>query len=174
MALIEDIIGWLALQAGKLVYEESLNMLYRNLGLVSDGQTDLRPLDKYLRELHEELSRIRDRIDEDRLAKLYSGFSQLRGATKRSGKNAYLAHALDRFYEIAAIPELGRTGQFSNKELQCLAFLGMASAHSLLGDSDKLVMEKLVSAVLASGVTAKEFIGTYAVSISQRLGITSP
>jgi len=109
-------------------------------------------LDEYMKRLH-------DRLDEDRLSKLYSAFSLLRDAPRTNIKHELLLNALNNFHEISTVPLGGRTGSFSNNELRCLAHLGMAAAYFLLNDHSDLIAEKLVLAILNDADTAQLFLG---------------
>ena len=152
---------WLVKDSAKKVYDENVKRLHHRMGLVPESTHELRSiLDDYMGKLDKDLKQIKERLDEDRLAKLYGGFEQLKDASKTKAKDDFLKHALNNFYTIASIPPGKSTGSFSNNQLRSLAFLGMASAHFLLEDKDTVVAEKLVAAVDADAVTARSFLGT--------------
>jgi hypothetical protein len=106
------------------------------------------------------IEKLMGRLDEDRLRQLGGGLTMLKDAVQSAARSSLATQALQSFHEIAALPRDGVTGGFSNRELICLAYLGMASAHGLLGDARSLIAEKIVQAVDASPETSERFLGT--------------
>lgn len=146
---------WLLQQAGGVLFALAQQYLSEKMGLGSSQQTRsaMRSL------LDEYLQRLTARLDEDRIARLYGAFTNLKVAPNTAAKDGLLVEALDRFHEIAHLPEQGTTGERSNAELRCLAFLGMASTHMVLNDRRELIAEKIVEAVYADPDTARQWLG---------------
>jgi glycine cleavage system H lipoate-binding protein len=111
-----------------------------------------RELEKYKQELLE-------RMDEDRLRQLDGGITLLKDAVQSSAAAALATQALQTFHEIAALPRQGRTGRFRNRELICVAYLGMACAHKVLGDPRDIIAAKLAQAVEADPDVGERFLG---------------
>ncbi len=109
--------------------------------------------------LDDYIQRLMERLDEERLRQLGGGLTQLKDASRSQARAALATQALQSFHEIAALPRDGRTATFDNRVLICLAYLGMAAAHQLLGDPPRLVAEKIVLAVDADPDTADQFLG---------------
>ena len=89
------VVTWLLKEAGKQFYRENLKVLYHNMGIIGERRTEIslnmRPmLDEYFGRLHEDIHRVRDRIDEDRLATLYNGLRQLKDASRTKAVEVFV------------------------------------------------------------------------------------
>lgn len=146
--MYEKIVKWM-LDSG---------VLDQILGSVKEKET---PLTAYQVRgiLDEYIVHLMARMDEDRLRQLAGGLSQLRDSSQSTAGEMLVTHALDNFHEIAALPQQGRTGDFDNFQLISLAYLGMAAAYQLLGDSKYLIAEKIIMAVNADPDTVEGFLG---------------
>jgi hypothetical protein len=151
----QKLAEWAAEETGKELLKESVYYLLYAVGVIEPSltATDVRVL------LEEFLMRLKARLDEDRLAKMYGAFSQLRDAERTAFRTEYLASALNAFHVVASLPRSGMTGGFDNRQLRCLAFLGMGAAHRLTNDSESLIAEKFARAVYADFQTSMKFLG---------------
>lgn len=143
------------IKAVKWLIEEGLKQIFPQIEtketlLTASSVRDI--LDEYIKGLIA-------RMDEERIRQLAGGLSQLIDAKKTVAYKTLLTNALSKFHEVAALPISGSTGDFRNEQLRSLAFLGMASAHKLLGDSNEIIAEKIVNAVTADNETAEKFLG---------------
>ena len=109
--------------------------------------------------LSQHVQRLISRLDEERLVKLISGFSQLRAASSTGLSRESLASAFQSFHDIANLPAEGQTAGLPNAQLRCLALLGMASVHIELPDSDDVIAEKIVAAIYADPSTSERWVG---------------
>lgn len=153
--LTATIVTGLIQQAGGAIFAVAQRYTMRRLGLDSSQSvsSDIKPLlDDYLQQL-------RGRLDEDRIAKLYGAFSKLMDAPRSVVKQGLLIDALDKFHEVSQIPQQGITGDQSNAQLRCMAFVGMAASYMMLQDQPILIAEKMVEAVQADTDTAKQWLG---------------
>ncbi len=149
------IVSWLAQPAAAALVNIAQQYLVQRLGLGSSppAASGVKPL------LDDYLQKLTARLDEDRIAKLHGAFLNLMDAPRSAAKHGLLVQALDRFHEAARLPKQGMTGGRPNAELQCMAFIGMAASHILLGDRSELIVEKMVEAVSADADTAKHWLG---------------
>jgi predicted RNA-binding Zn-ribbon protein involved in translation (DUF1610 family) len=153
--LTATIVTGLLQQAGGAIFAVAQRYTMRRLGLDSSQSAPsyIKPLlDDYLKQL-------KGRLDEDRIAKLYGAFSKLMDAPRSVVKQGLLVDALDKFHEVSQIPQQGITGDQSNAQLRCMAFVGMAASYMMLQDQPVLIAEKMVEAVRADANTAKQWLG---------------
>ncbi len=145
---------WFLQRAGGSLFDLAQNNLLEHMGIKAPSLTA--PKARLL--LDEYLQRLRARLDEDRIAKLYGALQAVKEASKTGAKQGILANAFTIFYEVVNLPKQGTTGEQPNVQLRCLAFLGMAAAHALLNDSPELIAVKMVEAVQADPDTAKRWL----------------
>ena len=173
-----SIVGWLVEPAASALFEGAKEYLLQRLGLSSPPPETPPLLDKYLgdlQRLREDLRRLRQRIDEDRIAKLYGAFSKLKDAPQSAVMQGLLVEALDNFHEIAQIPQEGMTGERTNAELRSMAFIGMAASYHLLHSQSDLVADKMIQAVEADAAIAKQWLGESLVTqIKLRMEVSCP
>ena len=156
MVILPDMITWID-KSG--ILKEILNKLEpKEPSLTSASIRQI--IDEYAQRLLASTQLITVRLDEERLKQLAGGLSQLRDAERSRASQSLIAHALEIFHVIAALPMDGKTGDFQNRELISLAYLGMATAHQLLGDPSSLIAEKIIQAIQSDPDTSARFLGT--------------
>jgi hypothetical protein len=154
--LTATIVPWLLQKAGGAIFAIAQQHIMRRLGLDSSQPPDSEGTEP---SLHDYLRQLKDRLDEDRIAKLYGAFSKLVDASQSVVKQGLLVEALDKFHEVSQIPQQGVTGGQTNAALRCMAFVGMAASYILLQDQPVLIAGKMVEAVQADADTAKQWLG---------------
>ena len=164
LAILEPAAKWLLAQAGGSMFNSIKQRLLEQMGLSSPPLTASNVkvlLDNYYQRFVEASTKpLRDRLDEDRLAKLKSAIEQLKRASKTGLKQGVLISALNDFSHIANLPEQGETGGFPNGQLRCLAFLGIAAIHAAVNDPPNLIAENIAAAVSVDLSTATLWFGT--------------
>ena len=150
------IVTGLIQKAGGAIFAIAQQHIVRRLGLDSSQPPDSDDIEP---SLHDYLQQLKDRLDEDRIAKLHGAFSKLVDASQSVVKQGLLVEALDKFHEVSQIPQQGVTGGQTNAALRCMAFVGMAASYILLQDQPVLIAGKMVEAVQADADTAKQWLG---------------
>lgn len=154
---------WLLSKTGDSLFDFFKQRLLERVGLRSEPPLTTAKatalLDEYLRRLEDRLAqRVIDRLDEDRLGKLLSAFKQLERSSKTALGRDTLGHALNSFSEIASLPEQGKTGDFQNAELRCLAFLGIAAVHIVMTDPQSEIAKNIAEAIYTDFPTAAQWL----------------
>jgi len=164
LAILEPAAKWLLAQAGGSIFNSTKQRLLEQMGLSSPPLTASNAkvlLDNYYQRFVEaSMKPLRDRLDEDRLARIKSAIEQLKRASKTGLKQGVLISALNDFSHIANLPEQGETGGFPNGQLRCLAFLGIAAVHAAVNDPPNLIAENIAAAVFVDSSTATLWFGT--------------
>jgi hypothetical protein len=123
------IVSGLVQQAGFALFDGAKEYLLQRLGpSASPSETPrVAPLlDEYLEGVRADLQRVEQKLDEERIAKLYGALSQLRDASKSNAmtRQGLLDGALNKFHDIVQIPQRGKTDRRSNAELRSMAYMG--------------------------------------------------
>lgn len=153
---------WLLTNVGLPVLKAGIDQLMGQMGMKDppvDATNAQRLVEVYIQQLDEHIQRIESKIDEDRLAKLLAALKQVSEAHKTNAEREYLTNALYAFNVVTNYPGQGTTGGYTNAQLRCVAFLGMAAAHAVLEDPQQLVAEKMTEAVHADTDTARMWLG---------------
>jgi len=172
--VMTTIVGSLA----SATFNGAKDYLLQSLGRSSPtSKTPL--LEKYLEDLQhvrEDLQHLKERGDEDRIAKLLGGLSLLKEASRSNVAKQILGGAYTNFHDISKLPQEGVTGKYKNAELRSMAFIGMAATHLLLLEEKKeIIAEKMVEAVVADAATAKQWLGEELVTaITSQMEVTCP
>lgn len=154
-------IKWLTSQAASYAITSAFNHMALVVGINhSSGVSSSRELlDEYLGPIREAITAIQSTLDQDRLTKLYSGFTKLRDAPKTSLMRELAGSALADFHEVANLPPNGHTAHRPNRIWRCLAYLGMAYAHYTMRDDITLVARKIADAIQSDRFTSKNILG---------------
>ncbi|PPD38559.1 MAG: DUF1566 domain-containing protein [Methylobacter sp.] len=154
--VIIDIQHYFDTEITARVFRLKIKHLCQELGILL---TEKPPrINAYLAKLQNDLKHTATRQEQQRLSSLISAFSQLKDSSRTQAKRDLVTAALSAFYTLSTIPELGRSGSFSHKQIRSLAFLGLAAAYHELEDSDELIAEKLTMAIYEDSKTAAQFL----------------
>ena len=154
---------WLLTNVGLPVLKAGIDQLIGQMGMkkvppVADTDTP-RLVEVYIQQLEKHIQQVKSKIDQDRLARLRAALKQVSEAHKTNAEREYLTTALSTFHVVANYPGQDTTGVYTNEQLRCVAFLGMAPAHAALKDSEELVAEKMAEAVYSDIDTARMWLG---------------
>ena len=124
------------------------------------------------RDLFDQLfTRLIDRLDEDRQARLRGAWQNLRDAVNLPDPSPLVTHALVTFNEIASLPADGYTSGVSNQHLRATATLGRAAARWMLAGRLSDLYDDVVQSAVISRPTVTYLFGP---GISARLSSLPP
>ena len=124
------------------------------------------------RDLFDQLfTRLIDRLDEDRQARLSGAWQNLRDAVSLPDPSPLVTHALVTFNEIAGLPAEGYTSGVSNQHLRATATLGRAAARWMLAGRLSDLYDDVVRSAVMSRPTVTHLFGP---GVSARLSSLPP
>lgn len=129
---------FLANEIGKTLIRPYLAKSAQRLGLVPGSPGS--EIAQRISGIEQHLISIRSHLEQDRLIGLYSGWSMLCDIQRSKDLNA-VPHAIARFHAAAHISSIGSTAGWKNREIRCLAFLGIAHCYQLSESDPTLVQE---------------------------------
>lgn len=155
------IAHWLVSNVGLPVLNAGIERLLIQMGIKDSPPSSRNQIliKEYILQLEKDIRQVKATLDEDRLAKLRAALVQVSESQKTVARREYLTNALNNFYVIVNYPEHGFIGNYTNAQLRCVAFVGMAAAHTALHDSRSLVAEKIIEAIYADVDTARAWLG---------------
>jgi uncharacterized protein YjbI with pentapeptide repeats len=159
--VVSKVAMWLLGELGNELLSVARERLLVAAGLATKEPSSQEVLEQYSQLLEDRLtSQILNRLDQDRISRLSSGFAQLKAAAKSSKmETSYLASAAERFFDIANLPQVGTTAGLSNGQLRSLANLGIAAIHTYLDEAPDEIAEGVAEGIYADPETARVWLG---------------
>jgi hypothetical protein len=153
------ILKWIGTQAGAYAVNKAFDQMAMAVGLRDGAPPDYQIIEEYLVPIREAIAAVQNTLDQNRLAKLGTGFDKLRDASSSRLRRELVASAVSDFQEIANLPPGGSTAGRQNKRWRCLALLGQAYAYHIIEDDAGLIARKLAEAVNADWVLSRKVLG---------------
>lgn len=166
--VVPGIAVWLAEAVGEAILGRMVENLFGGFGVGSQPLSERSAralLDEYLDDLRQGQARIESTLAENRVALLEGGLLQLRhAAAAQASAQELLGNAVQQFSQLATLSPSGSTGPVSNRQLQAIAYLGMAASYARMDGAASLVLGCIEAALLADWETAARFLGVREVS----------